>query len=42
MLGKLHKIIGFDNKMVAPDIISSNQVEKIVHGLLSVHENNKI
>ena len=40
MLGKLHKIMTFDNKMVAPGIISSNQVEKLVHGLLSVHENN--
>ena len=30
----------FDNKMVAPGIISLNQVEKLVYGLLNVHENN--
>jgi len=40
MLGKLHKIMTFDNKMVAPGIISLNQVEKLVYGLLNVHENN--
>lgn len=40
MLGKLHKIMSFDNKMVEPTIIDSNQIEKLVHGLLNVHENN--
>jgi O-methyltransferase len=40
MLGKLQKIMSFENKMVEPTIIASNQIEKLVHGLLNVHENN--
>ena len=40
MIEKLHKIMSFENKMVEPIIIASNQIEKLVHGLLNVHENN--
>jgi O-methyltransferase len=40
MIEKLHKIMSFENKMVEPIIIASNQIEKLVHGLLNVHENS--
>jgi hypothetical protein len=36
MIEKLHKITSFENKMVEPIIIASNQIEKLVHGLLNV------